>query len=109
MKTIRVNVTAEDIAAADSDGNMPRAMWWDWPVKRALEGLIGEDVDMDGDADGSYIATIGARDDSATLVIGPFNAVAFLDARFDRDIPGEPFFFELTLPDWLCALVERTA
>jgi hypothetical protein len=103
VKTIRVQVTAEDIAAAEEVTG--RLDWWQWPVKRALEGIIGQDVDIDGDAE-ACVATVGGTDDAATLVLNlDVNAVAFLDARYDRDIPGEPFFFELTLPDWLVALV----
>lgn len=103
MRTIRVSVTAEDIAAADEvQGRMD---WWQWPVKRALEGLIGQDVDIDGDV-ANCVATVGGSDDAATLVLNLSGiAVAFLDARFEHDVPGEPFFFELALPDWLCALV----
>ena len=103
MKTLRVQVTAEDIAAAD---NHPGAHWWAWPVQTALEGVIGADVDIDRDVPEGYMATIGAQDETATLVLTlDVNVEAFLDARYERDIPGEPFFFELSLPDWLCALV----
>jgi hypothetical protein len=103
MKTIRVSVTAEHIAEAEGK---PRPDWWQWPVKAALEGLIGEDADIDGDLPLGYFVTIGARDDNATLVVSlDANAEAFLEARYERDVPGEPFFFELQLPDWLRALV----
>jgi hypothetical protein len=105
MKTLRVDVSAEDIAAADEVKG--RVDWWQWPVKRALESLIGQDVDIDGDGE-SCAATVGASDDSATLVLElDVNAVAWLDARYDREETGDPFFFELQLPDWLCALVDE--
>jgi hypothetical protein len=104
VKTIRVSVTAEDIAAADADAP-GEALWWSWPVKRALEGLVGVDVDLD--AENPVVATIGYSEEPATLVIDlDVNASEWLDARWTRHVPGEPFFFELSLPEWLCALVE---
>lgn len=106
MKTVRVNVTAEDIEAAEEVYG--RMDWWQWPVKRALEGLIGESVDIDHDLPQGYMATVGPSDDQAVLVLSlDASAEAWLDARWDRGQAGEPFFFELSLPDWLVALVDR--
>jgi hypothetical protein len=117
MKTLRVSVTAEDIAAAEAPG-IGKSDWWGWPLEHALEGLTGEDVDVDGGDGSGCIATIGASDSPVTLVVDlPDNASEWLDRRWltlvSQDlelgrerIPGEPFFFELALPDWLCALVE---
>jgi hypothetical protein len=110
MKTLRVSVTAEDIAAADTDAPQ-EALWWSWPVKRALEALVGVDVDLD--CESPVVATIGYSEEPGnrswppTLVIDlDVNASDWLDARWTRHVPGEPFFFELSLPDWLCALVD---
>jgi hypothetical protein len=109
MSTVRVQVTAEDIAAADTDSAVTRVSWWQWPVKRALEAFIGVSVDVDRDMPDGYMATIGEHRGDATVLVTNLdvNAEAFLDARFDRNQPGEPFFFEITLPEWLCALVDE--
>ena len=106
-KTLRIDVTAEDIAAADTDA--PQTLyWWDWPVKRALEARFGVDVDLD--AESPVVATIGARDSECTLVVDlDVNASDWLDARWERHVVGEPFFFELSLPDWLVAAVEAAS
>lgn len=105
MKTIRVNVSAEDIAAA---GDLRKGVgWWQWPVRRALEGLTGVDVDIDGGDGDNCIATIGGKEDTTLVVELPTEASAWLDLRWHEKVPGEPFFFELSLPDWLVALVTR--
>jgi hypothetical protein len=111
MTALHVAVTSEDIEAAEGQS---RTEWWAWPVKRALEGLAGVDVDIDagdgiGGTESGCIATIGARDDSAALVVElPPDATAWLDARWEainERTPGEPFEFSIELPEWLVGLV----
>jgi hypothetical protein len=106
MSTIRVQVTAEDIAEADGKSLTD---WWHWPVAVALEALFQVDVDIDGNADDGCIATIGGRED-VTLVVGlGEEASSWLDARWvsgDDRKAGEPFSFEIALPEWLCALID---
>ena len=110
MRMITVSVTAEDIAAADTSQPQTAADWWEWPVKRALEALIGVDVDLDNNK--PAIATVGHPGGSCILVLDlPEYASAWLDARWEseptREIQSEPFTFEIELPKWLTDLAMR--
>lgn len=124
MKTITIEITAERIAAADQ---VDEDQWWADPVAAALHARIGAIADIDGDMDGAVTATLSGRDaaidesrevleDDCTLVVGlPKIAADWLNARWDSTDPdnpdgrqpGEPFSFELALPDWLCAMVDE--
>jgi hypothetical protein len=94
---LRVEVTAEDIAAGDAiDGSEP--------VRLALARLTGQSVDIDLDGDDGYVATIGEGD--WTIVVDlPAAANDFLDARWSGDARGEPFGFDLPVPTWLADLI----
>jgi hypothetical protein len=112
MTALHVAVTAADIEAANGQS---RAEWWAWPVKRALEGLAGVDVDIDagggiGGGEPFCIASFGAKEPATLVVELPPDATAWLDARWEainERTPGEPFEFELILPAWLVGLVRR--
>lgn len=100
MTTIRVSVTAEHIAAAEG---LPVSDWWSSPVEQALGVLTGEAVDVDGSTDDGNVATIGQGE--WTLVVDlPEAANAFLNARWDGGVAGEPFDFDLVMPEWIVSL-----
>jgi len=93
---VRIQVSAENLAA-----------FWAVPVERAIADMTGVAVDIDRDDD-IYIATIGTVE-SATLVVDlPPKVNAFLDARWNGEGDGEPFEFDLALPDWLVDLVRAS-
>jgi len=95
---IRVEVTAEDIAAVPTG--------WCEPVERAIGRLTGQPVDVDGDSSTGCVATIGL-DEWVVVVELPAAANAWLNARWDDGFVavGEPFHFDLIAPEWLVALV----
>lgn len=98
MTAIHVEVTAEDIAAFPAYHKE-----WDGPVRRALEELTAEQVDIDGDDD-VYVATIGQG--AWTLVLDlPVAACRFLDRRWENEGPGVPFAFDIDVPAWVVDLV----
>jgi hypothetical protein len=110
VTVIRVEVTAEHIAAAGDD-----RMAWAQPVEAALAELTGQDVDIDcgGHDDGPWsIATIGQREWTLVVDLHPV-AHAWLDARWQQPVNspdvleerGEPFAFDLEVPAWLTKLV----
>lgn len=110
MSAIRVDVTAEQIAAAGGDRHA-----WAQPVEAALEALTGQRVDIDsgGHDDQPWsIATIGQG--AWTIVVDlPPDAHAWLDRRWDGDaddrlLGSEPFAFDLDVPTWLTNLVHYT-
>jgi hypothetical protein len=105
VSAIRVEVTAEQIAEFPE-----RHKHWDGPVNvalRMLTGGQGVDVDYQGEDDG-YTATIGQ--DAWTVVVDlPEACNAFLDQRWNNEGEGEPFAFDLEVPEWLIALVARAA
>ncbi len=105
MSAIHVTVTAERIAAAEP---LHPSMKWADPLERALEELIGQEVDIDGgEQDGWCMATIGR---GAVVLVVDLPAVAsdWLDRRWADypPSPGEPFEFDLDL-DWLPGLVAK--
>jgi hypothetical protein len=111
--SIRVQVTAEQIAAAGDD-----RMAWAAPVEDALSiAFGGEAVSIDGGGpDFPAVATISHSE--WTLVIDlPAAATEWLDRRWDGDpddrlLGSEPFAFDIEIPTWLSDLVriaeERT-
>lgn len=108
MTAIRVEVTAEQIAAAGD-----HRMAWASPVEDAISALTGQEVSIDGGGpDGPCVATIDQG--ATTLVVDlPPDASAWLDARWEQPVNsadvldelGEPFGFDLFLDDWLVALI----
>ena len=99
---IRVEVTAAQIEAA---GDAPMA--WAEPVEAALAALTDQKVSIDvGDGDGTCIATIG-QDEWTLLVDLPADVGRWLDARWNGTEPGEPFAFDLPVPEWVVELVAR--
>lgn len=107
MTAIHVEITADDIAAADE----VRPDAWCIPVERALARLTGQDVSIDGDglAGIGTIATIGQG--SWTLVVDlPLHVNRWLNDRFEGDLgdreASKPFAFDLPVPEWIVALVE---
>lgn len=112
MAVVRIEVTAEQIAAAGD-----RRMAWAEPVEAALAALTGQEVSIDGAGpEFPCVATIGQ--DEWTIVLDlPDVANAWLDARWGQTDPtreepvpdiaarGEPFAFDLEAPDWIVALV----
>lgn len=104
VSAVRVSVTAQQIADAPDLHNH-----WDHPVRDALARLTGQSVDIDGDGQDGYIATIGQ--DVWTIVIGPLPAAVkdFLDYRWENGGAGEPFDFDLEVPAWVVVLVAKAA
>ncbi len=102
MASIRVEVTAEHIAACDA----LRLNDLSRPVSDALAEVTGQYVDVSGSEPyGTFLATIG--DGEWTLVVDlPAQANAWLTGRWDHE-PGssEPIAFDLEIPDWLVDLV----
>lgn len=91
-----VAVTAEDIGEA-----RPGREGWADPVERALARLTGQQVDIDGGDGGLLVATIGQG--AWTLVVDlPAEAGTWLDARWGGTT-GEPFAFDLEVPEWVRA------
>jgi len=108
MRTLRIRVTAEHIAAAGDERYR-----WAVPVEEAIAELLDVDVSIDGGGiDSTCIATIGTTS-AATLVVDlPPAANAWLDRRWGDEATvsptiadgarGEPFEFDLeVVPDWL--------
>lgn len=103
MTAIHVEVTAELIAEFPDVRKH-----WDGPVNAALRMLTDQDVDIDGDGQDGYVATIGQ--DAWTLVIDlPEAAADFLDYRWEGGGPGDPFAFDIEVPEWIVVLVARAA
>lgn len=102
MSSFTVSVTQEQI---DDFPDVRRH--WDDPVAKALEELTGVAVDIDGD-DNGYIATIGTTSGSTLVVDLPPAAAAWLNARWSSadEAPGEPFTFEIEIPEWIARLVK---
>ncbi len=104
MAAIRVEVTAEHIAAADA----LRLNDLSRPVTDALAEVTGQDVDVSGSEPyGTWIATIGGGE--WTLVVDlPTEANAWLNGRWDHE-PGssEPIAFDLEIPEWIAGLVRK--
>lgn len=113
MTAIRVAVTAEHIAggAKPTDPDDPNFhetynRLWAVPVERALGELTGQEVDVSGDGYGTCVATIGTRGSAWTVVIDlPDAAIAWLNARWETGAAGEPFTFEIEVPEWVRAFV----
>lgn len=109
MNAIRVEVTAEDVAAAGAwprhDSAFPQG--WKSPVERALGRLTGVDVDVDGDEE-SWHATIGTMEGSTLVVDLPGVAKERLDVYYaHHGALMEPFGFDVELDDWIVALFAR--
>lgn len=105
MKTIRVRVTAEHIAAgaippewASAVASDPLPADFKDPIERAIADALGENVMLDGSS--PAIATIGQG--TVTIVIDlPPEVGAFVDRHY-QGVAGEPFEFDLeVVPDWL--------
>lgn len=109
MTAIHVSVTAEHIAAGrNSDPALAHNRLWGVPVEEALSELTGEQVSIDGGDGTGNIATIGQG--TWTLVVDlPEPANEFLDARWNDDVDGEPFEFDIAIDDWLVALLAKAA
>lgn len=106
MASIRVDVTAEDVAEA-------RAKQTD-PIEVALARVLGVDAMVDRDVPDGYMATLGARAPGTTIVVNlPAAVTGYLERWWDG--PGDgttepsPFAFDLELDTWLVALVARAA
>lgn len=116
MASIRVEVTAEQIAAAGDD-----RYHWAKPVEDALAALTGQEVDIDAaswSTAGEHwsIATIGQG--AWTIVVDlPADANEWLKRRWGDEADsgaaasteladrGKPFAFELEVPAWVTALI----
>jgi hypothetical protein len=97
-RSVRVEVTAEHIAAAGVD-----RMAWAAPVEDAIAALTGQTVMIDGGDGDGCVVTIGQ--DAWTLVIDlPADVNAWLDARWEErwaDAGAEGWHFDLEVPDWV--------
>lgn len=118
MSMIRVEITAEDIAACAlvpdvGDGfksTHPDALD---PVEVAIARVTGQYTVCDGgdEVDGPELATIGARGRSArnTLIVSlPPEQAGWIE-RYYRGEAVEPFALDIEIEDWLVALVARAA
>jgi hypothetical protein len=104
MTAIRVEVTAEHIV---DSGLLP--IEWATPVEQAIAALTDQDAAIDGGGpDGPCVATIGQGEWSLVVDL-PGEANRWLDARWSEEKPGEPFAFDIEVPDWIVALVARAA
>lgn len=105
MTAIHVDVPAELIDPSGADVHK----FWDVPIQAALAELTGlpvAEVDIDTDGEGGYVATIGSG--AWTLVLDlPRAACDFLDFRWENGGPGDPFAFDIEVPDWIVRLLER--
>lgn len=108
---IRVNVTAEHIAAAGrvpdiGDGFKSSHPEGKDPVELAIADAAGESVICDQDED-LEMATIGQGANTLVVTL-PAGQMAWID-RWYRGQPVEPFSFDFELEDWLVALVAKAS
>lgn len=102
--TIHVEVTAEDIAFGRNPGETHNP-YWSTPIERALGRLTGQEVSVDGEGAAGSIRSIGQGE--WTLVVDlPLAVAEWLDHRWEGEIEGEPFSFELPVPSWVVALCQ---
>lgn len=105
-RSIRVEVTAEQIAIAGDDRRD-----WAAPMEVALAALTGEQVSIDGSEEITNVATISQG--VWTLVVDlPAEANVWLERRWggdadDRMLGSEPFAFDLEVPDWIEAFLAK--
>lgn len=111
MRTFRVEVTAEHIAACAlvpdvGEGFKSSHPEHKDPVELAMAQLLGKPVACDQDED-TEMATIG---DGANVLVAslPREQAAWID-RFYRGEPVEPFGFDVEIEDWLVDLVTKAA
>jgi len=97
VTSIRIQVTAEDCAAA-VDYVDPGD-----PIELAIARVAGVGCNVDRDVPDGYMATIGPEGPGSTLVVNlPAEVDARLDAWWDHGKRiAEPFDFALELDDWL--------
>ena len=95
--TVRVEVTAEHIAAGARPGEYDPE--WHDPIARAIAEIVGvASVETEYE-----VVTIGTHEPGTIVLDFPREATAWM-RRFDAGEPVEPFSFDLTIPGWLVAL-----
>jgi hypothetical protein len=106
MTAIHVEVTAEDVVAAEAWPKPPEIRTgWKSPVELALGRLTGVDVDVDGDEE-SWHATIGTMEGSTLVVDLPEVAKERLDFYYAHaGALLDPFAFDIELDTWLTDLI----
>jgi hypothetical protein len=98
VTAIRIQVTADDVAAAQAKQTDP--------IEVALTRITGVATMVDRDVPDGYMATIGATTPGITLVANLADeATAYLNSWWEGPGDGttetEPIAFAIDLPDWL--------